>query len=46
MQKWIKNVFHYTRGTIYILSLGNTECSQVPSDICTGMFDSFYHNHL
>ena len=35
-----------TRGTIYILRLGNTECSQVPFDICTGMFDTFDHNHL
>ena len=32
--------------TIYILSLGNTECSQVLSDICNGKFDIFYHNHL
>ena len=36
----------YTRGTIYILSLGYTECSQVPFDICTGKFDIFYHNHV
>ena len=36
----------YTRGTIYILSFGNTECFQVPSDICTEKFEIFYHNHL
>ena len=35
-----------TRGTIHILSLGNTECSHVPSDICTRKFDIFYYNHL
>ena len=28
-----------TRGTIHVLSLGNTECSQVPSDICTEKFN-------
>ena len=35
-----------TRGTIYILRLGNIECSQVPSEIRTGKFDNFDHNHL
>ena len=31
---------------VYILSVGNTECSQVPFDICTGKFDTFDYNHL
>ena len=34
------------RGTNYISTLGNNECSQVPSDICTGKFEIFYHDHL
>ena len=34
------------RGTIYILSLGNTEYSQVLPDICTEKFDIFDYNHL
>ena len=38
--------FNSMRGTIYTLSLGNTECSQVPSDICTGKFDVLDHKHL
>ena len=29
-----------------ILGLGNTECSQEPSDICTRKFDIYDHNHL
>ena len=53
----VENIFHMhqstflwlyiiTRGTIYILNLGNTKCSQVPSDIFTGKFGIFDHNHL
>ena len=38
VKKVIKNEkFHF---------IGNTECSQVPSDICTVKFDIFDHNHL
>ena len=39
-------IYKHTRDTIYILSLGNTKCSQVPSNVCTGKFKIFDHNHL
>ena len=41
-----EDVYETTRGTTYILSLGNTECRQVPSDVFITKFDIFDHNLL